>query len=110
MPEAGRCVINNRAFFVFGSLVAFYIPMVIMITTYALTVQLLRKKARFNIEHPENDQFIRRMGGRYYNPKNERPASMISGQSTCRRTVGPGERSVKFPKMRILRLEYNFLR
>lgn len=36
------CVINNRAFFVFGSLVAFYIPMVIMVITYVLTVQLLR--------------------------------------------------------------------
>ncbi|XP_044752430.1 5-hydroxytryptamine receptor 2C-like isoform X2 [Coccinella septempunctata] len=92
MPKPGRCVINNRAFFVFGSLVTFYIPMVIMVTTYALTVQLLRKKARFNIEHPENDQFIRRMGGRYYNQKHERPASVISGQSTCRRTTGSGER------------------
>ncbi|XP_045472458.1 5-hydroxytryptamine receptor 2A-like [Harmonia axyridis] len=92
MPKPGRCVINNRAFFVFGSLVTFYIPMVIMVTTYALTVQLLRKKARFNIEHPENDQFIRRMGGRYYNQKHERPASVISGQSTCRRTASSGER------------------
>ncbi|KAL0281669.1 UNVERIFIED_CONTAM: hypothetical protein PYX00_002585 [Menopon gallinae] len=42
MPHPNICVINNRAFFVFGSLVAFYIPMVIMVVTYALTVQLLR--------------------------------------------------------------------
>jgi len=53
MPEHNVCVINNRAFFVFGSLVAFYIPMLMMVTTYALTIPLLRKKARFAAEHPE---------------------------------------------------------
>lgn len=59
MPLPNLCVINNRAFFVFGSLVAFYIPMVIMVITYALTVQLLRKKARFAVEHAESDIFRR---------------------------------------------------
>ncbi|XP_039490745.1 5-hydroxytryptamine receptor 2B isoform X4 [Drosophila santomea] len=55
MPKPNICVINNRAFFVFGSLVAFYIPMLMMITTYALTIPLLRKKARFAAEHPESE-------------------------------------------------------
>nr|CAD7427891.1 unnamed protein product [Timema monikensis] len=64
MPHQRLCVINNRAFFVFGSLAAFYIPMVIMVVTYALTVQLLRKKARFAAEHPDSDKF-RRLGGRF---------------------------------------------
>ncbi|XP_055676690.1 octopamine receptor [Lutzomyia longipalpis] len=64
MPIHHKCVINNRAFFVFGSLVTFYIPMLIMVTTYALTVQLLRKKARFAAEHPESEIF-RRLGGRF---------------------------------------------
>ncbi|KAJ8958790.1 hypothetical protein NQ318_019547 [Aromia moschata] len=86
MPEPGSCVINNRAFFVFGSMVAFYIPMVIMVVTYALTVQLLRKKARFAAEHPENDQF-RRLGGRFAQ-KDRTPT--IS--ATMWRTVGTGER------------------
>lgn len=45
MPEPGACVINNRAFFVFGSLVAFYIPMIIMVVTYALTVQVSRTRS-----------------------------------------------------------------
>ncbi|KAL6417873.1 hypothetical protein ACFW04_012469 [Cataglyphis niger] len=57
MPHPRVCVINNRAFFVFGSLVAFYIPMIVMVATYVLTVQLLRKKARFAAEHPEGDHF-----------------------------------------------------
>ncbi|EDW95675.2 uncharacterized protein Dyak_GE25425, isoform G [Drosophila yakuba] len=64
MPKPNICVINNRAFFVFGSLVAFYIPMLMMITTYALTIPLLRKKARFAAEHPESE-IIRRLGGRF---------------------------------------------
>ncbi|XP_054086631.1 dopamine D2-like receptor isoform X2 [Zeugodacus cucurbitae] len=64
MPAPNICVINNRAFFVFGSLVAFYIPMLIMLTSYALTIPLLRKKARFAVEHPESELF-RRLGGRF---------------------------------------------
>lgn len=90
MPEPHTCVINNRAFFVFGSLIAFYVPMVIMVVTYALTVQLLRKKARFAAEHPENEQF-RRLGGRFATHKMERTPT-ISG--SLWRTVGSGERLV----------------
>jgi 5-hydroxytryptamine receptor 2 len=59
MPRPDECVINNRAFFVFGSLVAFYIPMVMMVITYTLTVQLLKKKARFLEKHPEGEFFRR---------------------------------------------------
>lgn len=90
MPKPRLCVINNRAFFVFGSLVAFYIPMVIMVVTYALTVQLLRKKARFAAEHPEPDQF-RRLGGRFA-AKHERPPSTISAQHSMWRTAGGTDR------------------
>lgn len=77
MPQPGMCVINNRVFFVFGSLIAFYIPMIVMVTTYVLTVQLLRKKARFAIEHPESNQF-RRLGGRYASIKTPSTASSSS--------------------------------
>jgi hypothetical protein len=31
MPKPGLCVINNRTFFIFGSLFAFYVPMVLMV-------------------------------------------------------------------------------
>lgn len=89
MPEENSCVINNRAFFVFGSLVAFYMPMVIMVVTYALTVQLLRKKARFAAEHPEADQF-RRLGGRFAAKQDRTPT--ISAQNTLWRTAGSSER------------------
>ncbi|XP_050431907.1 5-hydroxytryptamine receptor 2C isoform X2 [Adelges cooleyi] len=85
MPEPGMCVINNRAFFVFGSLVAFYIPMIIMVVTYALTVQLLRKKARFLLDDSFVDgrrngkaaepHLFRRLGGRFSANKNQNTSS-----------------------------------
>ncbi|XP_037795243.1 5-hydroxytryptamine receptor 2A-like [Penaeus monodon] len=52
MPTEDVCAINNQAFFIFGSLCAFYIPMVIMVVSYALTVHLLRKKAKFASDAP----------------------------------------------------------
>ena len=59
MPKPKQCVINNRTFFIFGSLFAFYVPMVLMVITYALTVQLLKKKARFIVEHSDSETFRR---------------------------------------------------
>lgn len=47
MPAPRICAINNRAFFFVGSVCAFFVPMVIMVISYALTVHLLRKKAKF---------------------------------------------------------------
>ncbi|KAG0723991.1 5-hydroxytryptamine receptor 2A [Chionoecetes opilio] len=52
MPVDYVCAINNQTFFIFGSLCAFYIPMVIMVISYALTVHLLRKKAKFACDAP----------------------------------------------------------
>ncbi|XP_060813728.1 D(2)-like dopamine receptor isoform X2 [Bombus pascuorum] len=96
MPRPGTCVINNRAFFVFGSLIAFYIPMIVMVATYILTVQLLRQKARFVAEHPERDQF-RRLGGRYFSTKassttstTETSTSSSSTRYTWRTSGGVG--------------------
>ena len=41
-----QCVINHRGFAFFGSVAAFILPMLIMVVSYALTVNLLRNKAR----------------------------------------------------------------
>ncbi|XP_073947798.1 5-hydroxytryptamine receptor 2A isoform X2 [Choristoneura fumiferana] len=46
MPNPKVCVINNRLFWIFGSLVAFYIPMMTMVVSFALTVHLLKKQAK----------------------------------------------------------------
>lgn len=59
MPAHDKCMINNQAFFVFGSLVAFYVPMLVMVATFSLTVRLLSKKAKFAIQHPEGEIFRR---------------------------------------------------
>lgn len=47
MPDAETCAINNRAFSLFGSVAAFYAPMLLMVGSYAATLHLLRRKARF---------------------------------------------------------------
>ena len=44
MPSAHVCEMNNQPFLIFGSLLAFYIPMVIMVVTYVLTVHHLKKQ------------------------------------------------------------------
>lgn len=78
MPEPNNCVINNSTFFVLGSVVAFYIPMLIMMVTYVLTVQLLRKKARFLQQKPGNGhepQTFRRLGGRFRKPPSSSESS-----------------------------------
>ncbi|XP_054086329.1 dopamine D2-like receptor isoform X2 [Zeugodacus cucurbitae] len=86
MPAPNICVINNRAFFVFGSLVAFYIPMLIMLTSYALTIPLLRKKARFAVEHPESELF-RRLGGRFtIRPQHNQQQLQLPNSSSFRRS------------------------
>ncbi|GAB6018897.1 hypothetical protein CHUAL_000554 [Chamberlinius hualienensis] len=46
-PQPNTCTINNRFFFIFGSLFAFYVPMVFMVVSYVLTVQLLREQGQF---------------------------------------------------------------
>ena len=43
MPVEHLCEMNNEYFLVIGSLLSFYIPMVIMVTTYVLTVHHLKK-------------------------------------------------------------------
>ena len=60
-----QCVINNRGFAFFGSLAAFYVPMIIMVVSYALTVHLLRKKARF--QQQQQQQQHTRTGSRFFN-------------------------------------------
>ena len=44
MPSENVCEMTNDYFLVIGSLFSFYIPMVIMVTTYVLTVHHLKKK------------------------------------------------------------------
>ncbi|XP_074109674.1 5-hydroxytryptamine receptor 2A isoform X2 [Cotesia typhae] len=86
MPRSDICMINNRAFFVFGSLVAFYIPMMVMVITYVLTVQLLRKKARFIDKQTMGDEF-RRLGGRYSSTKSHHTHSRPTSSALSSRQL-----------------------
>ena len=51
MPAENVCEMNNDYFLVIGSLLSFYIPMVIMVTTYVLTVHQLKKKKLVGKRH-----------------------------------------------------------
>lgn len=71
MPEPYDCSINNQLFVGFGSVIAFYLPMIIYLITYTLTIQLLRKKARFLELKPDDKregQTFLRLGGRFRKP------------------------------------------
>ncbi|XP_044885238.1 5-hydroxytryptamine receptor 2C isoform X2 [Mauremys mutica] len=41
----GSCILNDENFVLFGSFVAFFIPLIIMVISYCLTVQVLQKQA-----------------------------------------------------------------
>ncbi|XP_056156600.1 5-hydroxytryptamine (serotonin) receptor 2C, G protein-coupled-like 1 [Lampris incognitus] len=41
----GSCVLNEKRFMLIGSFVAFFIPLVIMVVTYCLTIQVLQRQA-----------------------------------------------------------------
>uniref|UniRef100_A0A3B4GXV8 5-hydroxytryptamine receptor 2A-like n=1 Tax=Pundamilia nyererei TaxID=303518 RepID=A0A3B4GXV8_9CICH len=41
----GSCVLNEERFVLIGSFVAFFIPLVIMVVTYCLTIQVLQRQA-----------------------------------------------------------------
>ncbi|KAI5625886.1 5-hydroxytryptamine receptor 2C isoform X1 [Silurus asotus] len=43
--ENGSCMLNEERFVLVGSFVAFFIPLVIMVVTYCLTVQALQRQA-----------------------------------------------------------------
>uniref|UniRef100_T1K3S2 G-protein coupled receptors family 1 profile domain-containing protein n=1 Tax=Tetranychus urticae TaxID=32264 RepID=T1K3S2_TETUR len=47
MPESAVCSISNKYFLIIGAFSAFYLPMIIMVNSYVLTVRLLRRKAKF---------------------------------------------------------------
>ncbi|CAF0925432.1 unnamed protein product [Adineta steineri] len=42
----GQCLINNKFFVIYGSVVSFVIPLIIVIITYVLTVRLLKEQIR----------------------------------------------------------------
>ncbi|XP_053202611.1 5-hydroxytryptamine receptor 2A-like isoform X2 [Panonychus citri] len=47
MPDPLVCSIDNKYFLIIGAFSAFYLPMMIMVNSYVLTVRLLRRKAKF---------------------------------------------------------------
>ncbi|XP_058844993.1 5-hydroxytryptamine receptor 2A-like [Acipenser ruthenus] len=55
----GSCVLNEENFVLIGSFVAFFIPLIIMVFTYCLTVKVLQRQATVFL-HEENPKQQRR--------------------------------------------------
>ncbi|XP_045507413.1 5-hydroxytryptamine receptor 2A [Colias croceus] len=81
MPTPELCVINNRLFWIFGSLVAFYIPMLTMVASFALTVQLLKRQARLAAT-PVPGGTQRRQCGAFDNGPTERQVRRTNARSS----------------------------
>ncbi|XP_052826760.1 5-hydroxytryptamine receptor 2C [Octopus bimaculoides] len=59
-----RCLVNNDYFIIYGSIIAFFIPLVIMVVTNVLTMQLLNEQARLcSQKKDEGCPMIRRVQG-----------------------------------------------
>ncbi|XP_077867364.1 5-hydroxytryptamine receptor 2B-like [Saccoglossus kowalevskii] len=54
------CALTNNEFKLYGSIVAFFIPLGIVIVTYSLTVHKLRKKAALCCDKPASSAVLRR--------------------------------------------------
>lgn len=47
VPAPYECAISNKYFLIFGSMLAFFIPMFVMVPSYIMTVRLLSHRAKF---------------------------------------------------------------
>ncbi|CAF3522672.1 unnamed protein product [Rotaria sp. Silwood1] len=52
----GQCLINNQFFVIYGSVVSFVIPLIIVIVMYALTVHRLKKQIKQFQDQPTQEQ------------------------------------------------------
>ncbi|KAM8880774.1 5-hydroxytryptamine (serotonin) receptor 2C, G protein-coupled-like 1 isoform 1-T2 [Synchiropus picturatus] len=50
----GSCALNEERFMLIGSFVAFFIPLVIMVVTYCLTIQVLQRQATVFLHEAKN--------------------------------------------------------
>ncbi|XP_045200167.1 5-hydroxytryptamine receptor 2A-like [Mercenaria mercenaria] len=50
-----QCALTNEEFIIYGSIGAFFIPLSIMVTTYGLTIRLLRKQASMCGQGKDNE-------------------------------------------------------
>lgn len=65
------CILTNRLFMIYGSIIAFFIPLVIVVITYGRTAYILNKKAKAFGQHNRNR-----------NPSDASPGNMSSHRSS----------------------------
>jgi hypothetical protein len=87
----GICAPNNAPFKIYGSIFAFYIPFIIMITTYALTMRSLRNvlnnKKKYDRERRQKQTF--RPLAQIINQYAEIARGMRRTSSTKKQTISP---------------------
>ncbi|GAB1601192.1 5-hydroxytryptamine receptor 2A-like [Argonauta hians] len=85
-----RCAVNNDYFIVYGSIIAFFIPLVIMVATNVLTMQLLNEQARLcSQKKDEGCPMIRRVQGSRRinrNPTHDRRLQIPTSNTTSHMT------------------------
>lgn len=88
-----RCVVNNDYFIIYGSIIAFFIPLVIMVVTNVLTMQLLNEQVLIGSQKKdEHCPMMRRAQGsrrinRNTNQDKRFPTPKINTTSNTTKTV-----------------------
>ena len=74
----GQCGIFNPYFLIYGSLVAFFVPFIIMLVTYTLTIRLLSKRARMLKSMWNEACMVRSVGRKKSRPRSRKWVSLTS--------------------------------
>ena len=77
------CTLNNRSFIIYGSIICFCVPCILMLVTYSLTIRLLQKEAAKCYSDP--DEHLRMMSHTSHRLRRHRSSSKRRTQSYSHR-------------------------
>ena len=81
------CNLNNRSFIIYGSIICFCVPCILMLVTYSLTIRLLQKEAAKCYSDPdEHHRVVSRTSDRL---RRHRSSSKRRTQSCSHRSASP---------------------
>lgn len=96
-----QCLLSNQHFILTGSVVAFFIPLTIMVVMYALTVRMLNRQARMcTADEPggEGQPMIRRSTSRrHWQRQSRRGENATGGSLTSHRSQEPLSATSSYP-------------
>ncbi|KAK7477113.1 hypothetical protein BaRGS_00031599 [Batillaria attramentaria] len=85
--QDGQCSLNNQHFIIYGSIFAFFIPLLIMVVMYALTVRMLNRQAQLcgGDKEREGEPMIRRSTSRRHWQRQNRHSDLSASSSASTR-------------------------